>query len=144
MPIYQHISSALSHPFSAAGARFILAGVEGTPQCLCDRHNHRTQTRSIVQGHDEKVPMHILLFTRPATAAVILTMPVGVHAAALAEVERRLGSDSSIRFFFPRAVLFSSGALFVALPRLGYVLVDILHLDHAELDVFMAKLQVWG
>eukprot|EP00752_Nemacystus_decipiens_P003150 g2917.t1 len=26
--------------------------------------------------------------------------------------------------------------------RLGYVLVDILHLDHAELDVFMAKLQV--
>ncbi|CAM9227686.1 unnamed protein product [Scytosiphon promiscuus] len=26
--------------------------------------------------------------------------------------------------------------------RLGYVLVDILHLDHSELDVFMAKLQV--
>eukprot|EP00903_Cladosiphon_okamuranus_P007566 g7340.t1 len=26
--------------------------------------------------------------------------------------------------------------------RLGHVLVDILHLDHAELDVFMAKLQV--
>ncbi|CAM9153111.1 unnamed protein product [Ectocarpus sp. 4 AP-2014] len=26
--------------------------------------------------------------------------------------------------------------------RLGYVLVDILHLDHAEVDVFMAKLQV--
>ncbi|CAB1108356.1 unnamed protein product [Ectocarpus sp. CCAP 1310/34] len=26
--------------------------------------------------------------------------------------------------------------------RLGYVLVDILHLDHAELNVFMAKLQV--
>lgn len=32
--------------------------------------------------------------------------------------------------------------LFVPVPSLGYVLVDILHLDHAELDVFMAKLQV--
>lgn len=26
--------------------------------------------------------------------------------------------------------------------RLGFVLVDILHLDHAELDIYMAKLQV--
>ncbi|CAN0554765.1 unnamed protein product, partial [Ectocarpus sp. 12 AP-2014] len=29
-----------------------------------------------------------------------------------------------------------------SMKRLGYVLVDILHLDHAEVDVFMAKLQV--
>lgn len=37
---------------------------------------------------------------------------------------------------------FVSVTLLVLLPSLGYVLVDILHLDHAELDVFMAKLQV--
>lgn len=30
----------------------------------------------------------------------------------------------------------------VSVLRLGYVLVDVLHLDHAELDVFTAKLQV--
>lgn len=30
----------------------------------------------------------------------------------------------------------------VRIASLGCVLVDILHLDHAELDVFMAKLQV--
>lgn len=74
--------------------------------------------------------------------SVILTLSFGLTAGALAGIET-LESDLSVRrFVSPTCRAFGRATSFVPMPSLGYVLVDILHLDHAELDVFMAKLQV--
>lgn len=56
--------------------------------------------------------------------------------------KNRRGGLTSPPLFLPPLYTLPLSVAFAPVASLGYVLVDILHLDHAELDVFMAKLQV--